>query len=963
MSKETEETGKHHAGVPRLGRLLATVAMAAYKRPTVAALFIVLLTALLGTGAQRLRINPDLSELLPRSFASVTNLEKLRDEFGGIGHLTVICDGDSPEALRAYSDRLAAALEKLEKVRYVDYKRPVDFFSDRALYYLDLPDLETIQERFAERELYERLRANPLYIDLEDAPPPSLNFDDIRSNYEELGDPDAEAPEPYFMSSDKKRLVLFIKPTELASDLDFAKALIQDVEGVIASVQPAGASPAIRIELSGRYKKRTDMQAVVQTDLRTASLIALVLMLAYLGLHFRRISSVVLVFVPLTVGLVWTYGLAGWTLGTLNILTAFVGTILLGVGIDVGIHVLDRAEQERAEGGAMAVFIAFARTGQAAAIASLTTVAGFASLILSDFRVFREFGILSSTGLLLVLTAYLLCLPVLLRLRDAVQSKARQPAEPAFAPGRAILKHSPWAFWLIVVGAFGTMTWIGSVHFNYDFSSLETRDLRSYQLDREVNELLGHSQTPLVLMTETSEQATRAVAALRKRSQGLGEASGIDRVTSGAELLPANQEAKAAVLAKLSKTLELIEPESLDATEREQLVDLERRVAAKPFGASDLPDSVGRAFHAIDGSGEFVLILPGISLTDGSKIRGLAAELRDIPIGDASSPMSLSATGEAMVLADVLDSVFSETPRSIGIAFLAIFITLWILFGRLTIAIVCMVPAVLTVLTTIGLMALVGLEFNYLNIIILPVLLGMGVDGGTHLLGRISDHGSLDEGLRHAGHSIVGALVTTALGFVALLGASHPGLGSIAKLALLGLAMNLLATVVFLPAALAVWGRTSRFAETTSGWIALTVTVGRAGRAPVGPGSCGAVIALPLAWLLRDQGPWVWAALLVVSSVASIWVVELYVKTQVIKDPQEVVLDETIGCLITLAFVPWEFWWVLAAYVAFRFFDMVKPGPIGMLDRDAPGGYGVMLDDIAAGLIAGPLLYVAALYL
>ena len=948
--------------LPRVGRALAALATTAYQRPLVASLLIAIVTALLASGATRLRINPDLSELLPKRFESVQNLDKLRTEFGGIGHLTVVVDGDNPDALRAFADALAISLEALETVRYVNYKRPIDFFSDRALYYVDLVDLEAIQERFAARELYERLHANPLFVDFEEAGPPSLDFEDIREKYEEFGEPDSESPEAYFVGEDGKRLVLFVKPTQLASDLDFAKQLIADVEEKIAAVQPSGFDPQMTVELSGRYKKRTDMQAVVQQDLRWASLLALALMLAYLGLHFRRASSVVLVFLPLIIGLTWTYGLAGWTLGTLNILTAFVGTILLGVGIDVGIHVLDRAEQERSLGGVEAVRAAFGRTGQAAAIASLTTVAGFASLALSDFRVFQEFGILSSSGLLLVLASYLVCLPVLLRLRDRIQGKRGKTREASFPAARAIVSFSPWAFWLCAVGIFGTLTWVTSARFNYDFGSLETRDLRSYQLDRDVNELLGHSQTPLVLMTQTQASASLAADELRSRSAKLGEASGIDRVTTSAEIVPANQEAKAAVLADLAKTLELIEPETLEESERKQLATLERRVNVSPFTERDLPDSVRRSFHAVDGSGDFVLVLPGISLTDGARIRGLATELRDLPIA-ADPPKTLSATGEAMVLADVLDSVFQETPRSILIAFSAIFLALWFLLGKLSKSLLCMIPAVVTVSATIGLMPLVGLEFNYLNIIVLPVLLGMGVDGGAHILGRIADQGDVEEGLRHAGHSVVGALVTTALGFVALLGASHPGLSSIAKLALLGLGVNMVATVVFLPAAIALWGKASEHAKTTSGWIAQSVTVGRAGCAPVGPGSLGAVVALPFAWLMQGQAAWLWAVVLVVGSIASIWVVELYVKTQPSKDPQEVVLDETIGCLITLAFVPWEFFWVLGGYVAFRFFDMVKPGPIGMLDRQAPGGYGVMLDDIAAGLIAGPLLYLLWLYI
>lgn len=944
----------------KLGRLLSNWASAAYRHPAVTLLIVSLLTIGLGLGARRLKINPDLTELLPPDYGSVQNLDKLRNEVGGIGHLTIVLSGDKAEAMKSYSDELAAKLSELQKVRYVDHKRPVKFFEDRALYYMDLPDLQEVQKRFAARELYERLHANPLYIDLdEEEGPPPLEFDDIRDKYKKRANSDEDDIEAYFMGKDKKRLVLFIKPTKLASDLNFSKALVGEVESVIAGISLSDFDPSMKVELSGRYKKRIDMQGVVQKDLQTATLIALIFMLAYLGLHFRRISSVITVVIPLVVGLIWTYGLAGWTLGSLNILTAFIGAILLGVGIDIGIHVLDRAEQERSLGSEEAVRKAFGQSGKAAAIATFTTVAGFASLSLSDFRVFREFGILSSSGLVLVLLSYLLCLPVLLCLRDRIASKRTSSSAPRFPYAKAILTWSPWPFWMCTWGIVGALAWSTANQFDYDFASLESQDLRSYQLDREVNELLGHSQTPLILMSGNEQEAQVAAKALRERKEASGIKSGIDRVTTGSDIVPTEQDAKSAILAKLAKTIDLIDPDDLESQEKEDLADLLRMSKAQPFGYSDLPDSVRRSFHAADGSGSFVLIFPGISLTDGAKIQSLASELNQVPLSLEKNASSESATGEAMILADVLDSVFREAPRSIGIAVIVILLTLWLMVGQLRTALLCLFPAIVTVAVTVGLMPLVGLKFNYLNIIILPILLGMGVDGGTHLLNHVADHKSLLKGLTHAGHSIVGALVTTALGFVALLAVSHPGLNSIARLALLGLAVNLLATVVLLPAAIALWGKSQEFAHfaKTSGFVPLTVTVVRAGCAPRGPGSLGAFAALPIAWLLQNQAAWIWAVILVPMTVISIWICDLYVQKNPSKDPQEIVLDETVGCLIALAFVPWQPAWVAAGYIAFRFFDIAKPGPIGMLDRRAGGGFGVMMDDVLAGIFGGLLLY------
>ncbi len=79
-------------------------------------------------------------------------------------------------------------------------------------------------------------------------------------------------------------------------------------------------------------------------------------------------------------------------------------------------------------------------------------------------------------------------------------------------------------------------------------------------------------------------------------------------------------------------------------------------------------------------------------------------------------------------------------------------------------------------------------------------------------------------------------------------------------------------------------------------------------------------------------------------------------------DPQEIVYDELIGVLMPLAVVPWSWGWVIAAFVAFRFFDIVKPGPVGWVDRNLKTPAGVMLDDVVAGALAAALLLALRVY-
>lgn len=141
----------------------------------------------------------------------------------------------------------------------------------------------------------------------------------------------------------------------------------------------------------------------------------------------------------------------------------------------------------------------------------------------------------------------------------------------------------------------------------------------------------------------------------------------------------------------------------------------------------------------------------------------------------------------------------------------------------------------------------------------------------------------------------------------------------------------------------------------------LLSTVGPAGHAPWAPGTCGALAALPLGWLLA-RTPWgVRVAALAALTALSVWAVDRYVAGDRHADPREVVLDEFVGCLIALAFVPWRWPWVLAAFGLFRLFDITKPGPIRTIDRQCHGGPGIVGDDVAAGLLAGAVLVGARL--
>jgi uncharacterized protein len=367
--------------------------------------------------------------------------------------------------------------------------------------------------------------------------------------------------------------------------------------------------------------------------------------------------------------------------------------------------------------------------------------------------------------------------------------------------GRFILRRKGV---LTVVSALivaGLLTQLPRVRFDYNVSSLEDENLGSFVLDREVNKLIGYSQTPVVVLTDSREEEAVVVRELLERKRQLGDASKVDFVASLASLVPDQQAQKQALLQDIGKTLKGVPEGQLDAKQRQELAELRRQVQAKPYTEADLPPGVRQQF---EGRGEegtgFVLVYPSANQSDGQAMRQLAKEVRGVKLPDGRPAV---VAGEALVLADILDMVSHEAPLILLGATLAVLVAMWITLGGLRAALLCLTPTVVSLFALLGLMPLMGMEFNYLNILVIPVLIGTTVDAGVHLLTRLSSPGSdFTRVYSETGKAICGGLLTSAVGFGALFLADHPGLNSIGALANVGFGMNLLIMLVTFPALL-----------------------------------------------------------------------------------------------------------------------------------------------------------------
>ena len=122
------------------------------------------------------------------------------------------------------------------------------------------------------------------------------------------------------------------------------------------------------------------------------------------------------------------------------------------------------------------------------------------------------------------------------------------------------------------------------------------------------------------------------------------------------------------------------------------------------------------------------------------------------------------------------------------------------------------------------------------------------------------------------------------------------------------------------------------------------------GLSPFAPGTFGTLAAIPFYWLMTYLPLSVYIAVTVVAAVAGIWICQSATKAIGQDDHGSIVWDEFVGFWITMIAAPKGLFWLLAGFLIFRFFDIIKPWPIRWLDRYVKGGLGIMVDDVLAGL-------------
>lgn len=769
-----------------------------------------------GYFTSKLGLDSDLAGLLPDSFESVQALRRMQDKVGGIGQLRIVLETDDFAAAKALAEDLVPRLHESSYVNYVDYRNDVEFYNRNALLFLDTLSLDSLHLAIQNTIDARKQELNPLFVedlfgedDADDA-----GGDDLANWEERYGDQERKE---YFTNADSSVLVIKIFPSQANTNFTFIREMLSEVQGVVASMSLADYAPDLKVYYGGNFKNRLDEFEVVKKDILGTALYGFGGIFLLVVLYFRRLIGALLITVSLLFSLSWTFGLTYLVIGQLNTITGFLFVILFGLGIDYGIHAFQRYVESRQAGldTAFAIEKMVCQTGSALATTAITTAAAFFSLTLMEFKGFSDLGFIAGVGILFAFMAMVVVLPTslvffeklgLMRI-ERVPNKTLEVHRRPFPYARRIL--------LVVVPlTLLAGYWSTRVGFEYDFTNLRAITDERRAMDEKTRGVFTLSESPAVLLADSREEVEEIQAVVREKIRTDTVSPTIETVRSVFSLVPDDQEAR---LARIREIRALIDEEAdgvVTGEDKERVDDLRRYLEVdEPFTWDDFPAKDKRQFISKSGEiGDFVFVYPSVALRDG---RNAINFRNDVGTITTASGKVFHAASSNIIGAEMLIIMVREGRIAGILTFVIVFVIVLWNFRSLKAAVLVLSPLAIGVVWMGGLMFLFGMKLNFFNIVVLPSVIGIGVDNGVHLCHRYLEEGpgSLLFVLRHTGLAIAMTTLTTIVGYSGLILASHPGLTSIGKLAVIGISSTFLTAVLVLPALIQWTARTQAPAQ------------------------------------------------------------------------------------------------------------------------------------------------------
>ncbi len=631
-----------------------------------------------------------------------------------------------------------------------------------------------------------------------------------------------------------------------------ARPALDDLRAAVAAARADPRLAGVEAGITGDPALRGEELSSVLEGLWKSGMVSLLAIAAILWLAFRSVRRAALTLGVVVVAIVLTAGFAGAVMPPLNLVSVAFAILMVGLGADYATHLILRADEERGRGvpPQRALLLAVDDLAMPMALCAVSTAIAFLAFVPTPFRGMAQLGLLGAFGVLVVLLAAVTLVPAGL----ALVGPPRE-ARAAAAAGDHVRRPPPrwrrWAAPLAIAATLAALAALPSARFDADPMALRDPDSPSVRAFGWLFDDAASQPYRAAVLAPSLAEAD----AIARRAEALPGVKGVATLSSllpGEEALIRRDSIEAAAFGVLPQ----LEPGSVEPAppggrerlraelagaagpEAQRLAAALDRLAARP----DLAVGVERDLFAF---WPMRLAQLKAQLRPDPEIRAdmLPAPLRERFVNAAGQARveiapeaDLRDTRARSAFVDMLGKRLPEATgpvvtveragrvisRSLLQAFLATLVgcglILWLARRDLVHALTTLVPVVAAALLTVAIGQLIGVPFNYANVVAMPLLIGAGVDSAIHYGSRVAHAGSLG-GVEASStpRAILFSALTTIASAGSLMLSPHRGVASIGILLTVALAMTVLATLIIQPAVIAAVQRPRRFTRPQSG--------------------------------------------------------------------------------------------------------------------------------------------------
>ena len=653
-----------------------------------------------------------------------------------------------------------------------------------------------------------------------------------------------------------KTRVIQVAPVRDFSKLRSTGKAIERIRHHVASLD-LGPDAGVRVRLTGPAVMSDEELASVVEDVSRAGLVALVLVAVVLGVGIRSLQMIVALLATLVVGLAWTLGLATFLFDAFNLISVAFAVLFIGLSIDFGIHYALRFGEAVGDGEAKegALETAAVEVGPALLVATGTTAIAFLAFVPTNYTGLAELGMISAIGIVLALFANLTLLPALILV---LPSRGRLPV----VVGAAVTSWTSRAFGraagpILVLGLVATA--IGAIdvgRLRFDLNPINLRDPGAESVRTFYDIVASGAIAPYAVYVVRD-----SLPAAVELAPQLGALETVASAKTAQSFVPKSQAEKSQVIDQIWT---LMGPIIDDSRQQSPSTDVERRLAIERFvrhmspvadgmpqgtlrsqlqglvavmprllegddrqlgafeddatgtipvlmstleealqggreiGLDQVPDSIRTRFLADDGRA-VIQVEPRETSIDVDTVRRFVDDVRAVAPTVTGAPILIMEMGRAIVDSLIMALV-------IAVAGITVFVTLALRSLRDTLLVV--LPLLVAMVLTITAAVEFGLAFNFANLIVLPLMVGLGADYAVHVVMRNRQIGDPRRFFATSTpRAIVLSALTTIVSFGSLSISDHWGMASMGIMLTIAILLAIVVTLVLLPASIRVWKR------------------------------------------------------------------------------------------------------------------------------------------------------------